>query len=93
MKDNAKKWAIINIPYSDRPYCDFTFLEEKNAEMPQVIDCYVHKNCGAKFSTHLDRKQNKYGQKQLDSAAGDCIAEGEMVESRMTNRQSRRDIV
>ena len=93
LKDNAKKWAMINISYSDRPYCEFTSLEEKIAEMPSVIDCYVHKNCRAKFSTHLDRKQNKYGQKQLDSAAGDCLAEGEMVKSRVTNRQSRRDIV
>ena len=58
-KNNAEKWAAINVPLDDERYA-FTNVYSKvvNSESPFGV---VHDGCRIQFGTRIDRYQEKYG--------------------------------
>ena len=76
------RWAEIHIEIDDRPYNKFKDLAERLPNDSELIGSRVHKNCRAKFGTHIERKEQNCGLFENEEDNVNLIGETESISNK-----------
>ena len=59
------RWSELDVPIVHEVYYEFTKSFERLENFTVLPQIYCHKNCRTKFTTHILRKEKKYGKRSL----------------------------
>lgn len=90
IRANADRWAAIRVPECDKPYHEFSFVNERiTTKCGETLE--AHPTCRVKFRNHLERKEKEHGQQHSTAVEMDKdIMLDEPTTAENSSRQNRR---